>query len=73
MHYLDALLHPEAQVAMAQRTGLLPTVEAARLDPALLREIGFTSTQRARFRPVSVAAVARNGVALRHFWDQELA
>jgi putative spermidine/putrescine transport system substrate-binding protein len=73
MLYLDALLHPDAQRTMAQRLGLLPTVDTVRLDEKLLVQIGFTGSQRARFRPLSLAAVAQNGVALRHFWDQELA
>jgi putative spermidine/putrescine transport system substrate-binding protein len=73
MLYLDALLHADAQRAMAQRLGLLPTVDTVRLDEKLLTRIGFTAGQRARFRPLSLASVAQNGVALRHFWDQELA
>jgi putative spermidine/putrescine transport system substrate-binding protein len=73
MLYLDALLHPDAQVAMAERLGLLPTIDSARIDERLLGQIGFNPAQRARFRPLSVAAVAQNGVGLRRFWDQELA
>ncbi len=73
MAYLDALLHPDTQVAMAQRLGLLPTVDTARIDRKLLATIGFSATQTARFRPLSLAAVAQNGVALRRFWDRELA
>ncbi len=73
MLYLDALLHPDSQAAMAQRLGLLPTVEAVRLDRKLLAAIGFSAGQTARFRPLSLDAVAQNGVALRRFWDQELA
>ncbi len=73
MLYLDALLHPDSQAAMAQRLGLLPTVDTVRLDRKLLATIGFSATQTARFRPLSLAAVAQNGVALRRFWDQELA
>lgn len=73
MSYLDALLHPEAQIAMAHRLGLLPTVDTARIDEKLQTRIGFNPGQRARFRPLSLAAVARNGVALRQFWDHELA
>ncbi len=73
MLYLDALLHPDIQAAMAQRLGLLPTVDAVRLDRKLLAMIGFSATQIARFRPLSLAAVAQNGVALRRFWDRELA
>ena len=73
MLYLDALLHPDSQAAMAQRLGLLPTVDMVRLDRTLLASIGFSATQTARFRPLSLAAVAQNGVALRRFWDQELA
>ena len=72
MLYLDALLHPDSQAAMAQRLGLLPTVDGVRLDRTLLAAIGFSATQTARFRPLSLAAVAQNGVALRRFWDQEL-
>ena len=73
MLYLDALLHPQAQTEVAQRVGLLPTIDTVRLDDALLRQIGFTASQRSRFRPIGLAAVAQNGVALRRFWDQELA
>ena len=73
MLYLDRLLHPETQAEMARRLGLLPTVDAVRLDAKLLAQIGFTAVQHARFRPLSLDAVARNGVALRQFWDRELA
>ncbi len=72
MRYLEALLHPDAQVALAARLGLLPTVQTARVDETLLRRIGFTVAQRARFRPLSLSAVAQHGVALRQFWDREL-
>ncbi len=72
MLYLDALLHPDAQLELATRLGLLPTVDGVRIDERLLGHIGFNPGQRARFRPLSVAAVAQNGVGLRHFWDQEL-
>ncbi|WP_428391296.1 extracellular solute-binding protein [Lichenicoccus sp.] len=70
---LEELLHPETQVAIAKRTGLLPTVIDAHLDAALQRRIGFTAFDRTHLRPLSLDAVARHGVALRHFWDQELA
>ena len=73
MLYLERLLHPDVQVEMARRLGLLPTVDTAHIDGKLLQQIGFTGAQRARFRPLSLAAVARNGVALRQFWNRELA
>ena len=73
MLYLEELLHPDAQVSMAKRLGLLPTVSNARLDDALTRRIGFTASERAHFRPLSLSSVAQRGLALRHFWDQELA
>ena len=73
MLYLDAVLQRQAQMQMATRVGLLPTVDGVRLDAALLRQIGFTAAQRSRFRPLGLGAVAQNGVALRRFWDQELA
>ena len=73
MLFLDALLHPEAQSRIAQSVGLLPTVDGVRLDDKLLRQIGFTAAQRSRFRPIGLAAVAQNGVALRQFWDRDLA
>ena len=73
MRYLEHLLYADVQVEMAKRLGLLPTVDTAHIDSKLLQEIGFTQTQRARFRPLSLDAVARNGVALRQFWDRELA
>ncbi len=73
LRYLETLLHPEAQAAMAKRTGLLPTVQSVPLDARLLRRIGFTASQRARFRPISLAAAAQNGIALREFWNRELA
>ncbi|WP_428375985.1 extracellular solute-binding protein [Lichenicoccus sp.] len=73
MSYLDLLLHADVQRAMAERTGLLPTIVDARLDPALAARIGFTAAQQARFRPLSLDAVARNGLELRHYWDHELA
>lgn len=73
MLYLERLLHADVQAEMARRLGLLPTVDTARIDGKLLEQIGFTAGQRARFRPLSLDAVARNGVALRQFWDRELA
>ena len=73
MLYLDALLHERAQVQIAERTGLLPTNDTVRLDEKLLRKIGFTAAQRSRFRPLGLDALARNGVALRRFWDTQLA
>ncbi len=73
MLYLDRLLHPDTQAEMARRLGLLPTIEAVGIDAKLLGQIGFTAAQRARFRPLSLDAVARNGVSLRQFWDRELA
>ena len=73
MLYLESLLHADTQVAMAKRLGLLPTVNDARVDETLLRRIGFTASERSRFRPLSLASVAQHGLALRHFWDQELA
>ena len=73
MLYLDALLHPDAQSALASQLGLLPTVNTVRIDEKLLDHIGFSPAQRARFRPLSLAAVAQNGVGLRNFWDHELA
>ncbi len=72
MSYLDLLLHPDVQRLVAQRTGLLPTITDARLDAALAARIGFTAAQQARFRPLSLDAVARNGLELRHYWDHEL-
>ena len=73
MLYLERLLRPDVQGEMARRLGLLPTVDTAHIDAKLLQQIGFTAGQRARFRPLSLDAVARNGVALRQFWNRELA
>lgn len=73
MFYLDALLHHDAQLAIAARLGLLPTVRGVRIDEKLAAQIGFSAGQHARFRPLSLDAVARNGVGLRDFWDHELA
>ncbi len=73
MLYLDRLLHPDTQLEMARRLGLLPTVDAVRIDEKLFAQIGFRAAQRARFRPLSLTAVAQNGVALRQFWDRQLA
>ncbi|TLU72292.1 ABC transporter substrate-binding protein [Lichenicoccus roseus] len=73
MAYLDLLLHGDVQRAMAEKSGLLPTVNGVRLDAALATRIGFTAAQQARFRPLSLDAVARNGLELRHFWDHDLA
>ena len=70
---LEELLQPEAQVAIAKRTGLLPTVTDAHLDKSLQSRIGFTEFERTHLRPLSLDAAARHGVALRHFWDQDLA
>ena len=73
MLYLERLLRPDVQGEMARRLGLLPTVDTAHIDRKLLQQIGFTGAQRARFRPLSLDAVARNGVSLRQFWNHELA
>lgn len=72
MSYLDVLLHADVQRTMAVRTGLLPTVTDARLDAGLAARIGFTAAQQARFRPLSLDAVARNGLELRRYWDHDL-
>nr|WP_321983572.1 extracellular solute-binding protein [uncultured Lichenicoccus sp.] len=72
MAYLDLLLHADVQRTMAERTGLLPTIADPRLEPGLAARIGFTAAQQARFRPLSLDAVARNGLELRRYWDHEL-
>jgi len=69
--YLNAMLNPQAQGAFADRMGFLGTVDNAKIDPAIAKEIGFTDRQQADFRKLDFGYLAQNTSQLLDFWNRE--
>jgi putative spermidine/putrescine transport system substrate-binding protein len=69
--YLNAMLDPRAQVSFAERMFFAPTVEDASVDSDLMKNIGFTEAQQARFNPPDFDYMAKNTSQLLDFWNKE--
>lgn len=71
LRYLNAMLNPVAQGAFADRMGFLGTVDNARIDPELQKQIGFTEREQAAFRKLDFGYLAQNTSQLLDFWNRE--
>ena len=71
LRYLNAMLDPAAQGAFAGRMGFLGTVDNARIDPDLQKQIGFSEREQAAFRTLDFGYLAQNTSQLLDFWNRE--
>lgn len=69
--YLNAMLDPVAQAGFADRMGFVATVDNARIPEDLVKQIGFTEAEQARFRTLDFAYLAQNNSQLLEFWNKE--
>jgi putative spermidine/putrescine transport system substrate-binding protein len=69
--YLNAMLDPRAQVRFAERMFFAPTVEDASVDAELMKNIGFTEAQQAKFNAPDFDYMAKNTSQLLDFWNKE--
>ena len=69
--YLNAMLNPGAQAAFAAKMGYAPTVDNAQIDPALMKQIGFTPDQQANFKSPDYDYMAKNTAQILDFWNRE--
>lgn len=70
--YLNALLDPRVQAALATRLGYMPTVDNAHAPPDVLKAVSFSAGQQQRFRSPAYDYLARNLGPLSEFWHGEL-
>jgi putative spermidine/putrescine transport system substrate-binding protein len=69
--YLNAMLDPRAQVGFAKNMSYAPTVDNAPVDPALMKDIGFTPEQQANMKNPDFDYFAKNTAQLLDFWNRE--
>lgn len=69
--YLNAMLEPAAQQRFAERMFFAPTIANAGVPDELMRNIGFTEAQQAKFNAPDFDYMAKNTSQLLDFWNKE--
>jgi putative spermidine/putrescine transport system substrate-binding protein len=68
--YLDAMLEPSAQLAFGETMGYNPTVDNAKLPDAIAKRVAFTKDEQAKLLTPNYDYIAKNGAALKEWWDK---
>jgi putative spermidine/putrescine transport system substrate-binding protein len=68
--YLDAMLAPQAQSVFAANMGYLPTVTGAKLPAELLKEIGFSEAEKAKFWQQDNDYIGKNFQPWGEWWEK---
>ena len=71
LKYLNHLLDPAIQVAFSQKMGYGPTVTDANLPPDLMKQVGFTPEQQAKFNMPDYDYFAKNTPMLLNWWNRD--
>ncbi len=69
--YLNAMLEPAAQLRFAEKMFYAPTIANVSVPPELMKNIGFTEAQQAKFNVPDYAYMAQNASQLLDFWNKE--
>jgi putative spermidine/putrescine transport system substrate-binding protein len=69
--YLNAMLEPAAQQRFAERMFFAPTISNAKVSPELMKNIGFTEAEQAKFNAPDFDYMAKNTSQLLDFWNKE--
>jgi putative spermidine/putrescine transport system substrate-binding protein len=69
--YLDLMLDPKVQAAFSERMFYAPTVDNAALPPELMKRVGFTPEQQAKFNIPDYDYLAKNTPHLMDWWNRD--
>ncbi len=69
--YLNAMLEPAGQQRFAERMFFSPTIANAGVPDELMRSIGFTEAEQAKFNSPDLDYMAKNVSQLLDFWNKE--
>jgi putative spermidine/putrescine transport system substrate-binding protein len=71
LKYLNYVLEPTTQLKFSQKMGYGPTVTDANLPPDLMKQVGFTPEQQAKFNIPDYDYFAKNTPALMDLWNRD--
>ena len=69
--YLDLMLDPKVQAAFSKRMFYAPTVDDAELPADLMKRVGFTPEQQAKFNIPDYDYLAKNTPQLMDWWNRD--
>ena len=69
--YLDLMLDPKVQAAFSERMFYAPTVDDAVLPPDLMKRVGFTPEQQAKFNIPDYDYLSKNTPQLMDWWNRD--